>query len=354
MPLETLKIDHLRNITQTQLRFSPGMNLIAGPNASGKTSLLEAIALLTQGRSFRTPRIDQLIQHQSRGFTIVGTILTGQSHHTLGLARENKKTQVRLDGTSLNRSTDLIDLQPLHVITPESHELLDQGPKMRRQYLDWGVFHVKHGYLACWQRYYRVLRQRNQVLRAGGDTQTIQAWDGPLVLEANQLHSYRTTYLQELSPALINFGQQLLEMQIEFTYRPGWSMDSSSFAAQLKSDLPQDKERGFTQSGPHRADILVRADGMVVNQVFSRGQQKLLICAMYLAQVANSPKAGILLIDDLPAELDPIRRTRLMAAAASTQAQLFVTATEADLIPTNGWDQKKVFHVERGDFCEVV
>ena len=354
MPLETLRIEQLRNISQTELRFSPGINLIAGANASGKTSLLEGIALLVQGRSFRTSRIDQLIQHQTTGLALVGTIRTGQTLHTLGLARKQKVTQVKLDGTMLKRSTDLIDLQPLHVITPESHEILDQGPKIRRQYLDWGVFHVKQGYLACWQRYHRVLRQRNHVLRIGGTEQAIQAWDGPLVTEAEHLHAFRTAYLQALSPYLTSYGQQLLEIHIEFTYRPGWYADNSSFAAQLKSDLPRDRERGFTQSGPHRADISVRAGGRTVKEVFSRGQQKLLICAMYLAQVANAPKPGILLIDDLPAELDPTRRARLLAAAASTGAQVFVTATEAALIPTTGWLEKKVFHVEHGEFFEVV
>lgn len=354
MALVTLKITHLRNIRQADLRFSPGLNLIVGPNASGKTSLLEAIALLCQGRSFRTHRIDQLIQHQTQQLLVVGTLGNGQRLHTLGFARGQKKTQVKLDGKPLTRSTDLVNLQALHVITPESHEILDQGPKMRRQYLDWGVFHVKPDYLPCWQRYHRVLRQRNHALRHGGDEQAIQAWDTPLIEEARTLHTQRINYLAMLEPALKQFGQDLLEMDVEFHYRPGWAKTSESFAAQLKKDLEQDRERGFTHSGPHRADISVRTDGLPVKQVFSRGQQKLLICAMYLAQVANSPHPGILLIDDLPAELDTSRRSRLMAAVASTGVQVFVTATEADLIPHVDWENKNVFHVERGDIRKVV
>jgi len=330
------------------------VNLIAGANASGKTSLLEAIALLCQGRSFRTHRIDLLIQHQTQQMLVVGKLRDGQRQHTLGLARENKKTTVKLDGRPLVKSTDLVNLQTLHVITPESHEILDQGPKMRRQFLDWGVFHVKPDYLASWQRYHRVLRQRNHVLRQGGDRHAVQAWDAPLISEAAALHTQRLSYLALLAPSLQLYGQELLEMVVEFRYRPGWAKTSESYGEQLKKDLEQDRERGFTQSGPHRADISLMAGGIPVKQVFSRGQQKLLICAMYLAQVANSPHPGILLIDDLPAELDPVRRGRLMAAVASTGVQLFVTATEASLIPLTDWDNKKVFHVERGVFHEVV
>jgi DNA replication and repair protein RecF len=354
MPLETFRIEHLRNISHSELCFSPGLNLITGANASGKTSLLEGIALLVQGRSFRTPRVDQLVQHNTLELNLFGSIRVGQVLHALGLTRKHKVTQVKLDGAMLNRSTDLIELQPLHVITPESHELLDQGPKIRRQFLDWGVFHVKPGYLDCWRRYHRILRQRNHVLRTGGSAQSVQAWDGPLLLEAQQLDAFRTAYVQTLSPYLARFGQQLLEMEIEFTYRKGWSRESGSLEVQLKSDLARDRDRGFTQSGPHRADISVRSGGVAVKEVLSRGQQKLLICAMYLAQVTQSPIPGILLIDDLPAELDPTRRSRLLEAAANTGAQVFVTATEASLIPTAGWQHEKVFHVEHGEFREVV
>ena len=354
MALETLKITHLRNISKADLRFSAGINLISGANASGKTSLLEAVSLMCQGRSFRTPRFDQLIQHQQGCLTVVGTLLSKQRRHTIGIAREQKKTTVKLDGAPVTRSTDLINLETLHVITPESHEILDQGPKMRRQYLDWGVFHVKPDYLANWQRYHRVLRQRNHVLRQGGDVQSIQAWNKPLLTEANTLHQQRISYLDSLSPLLKDFGHQLLEKDVEFDYRPGWSKSAGSLAEQLSMDLAQDQARGFTQSGPHRADIKLTADDVPIKQVFSRGQQKLLICAMYLAQVAHSPNPGILLIDDLPAELDSDRRGRLLAAAATTRAQLFVTTTDANLIDIGDFVEKKVFHVERGEFHEVV
>jgi DNA replication and repair protein RecF len=354
MPLESLKIENLRNISKAELRFSLGMNVIAGENASGKTSLLEAIALAVQGRSFRTPRIDHLIRHQSSGLTLVGTIRDAKQLHTLGLARQNKTTQVKLDGKTLSRSTDLIELQSLHVITPESHEILDQGPKMRRQYLDWGVFHVKHDYLACWQRYHRVLRQRNHVLRTGGSAQEVQAWDSSFLAEAGKLDSYRIAYLKELTPRLIEYGAKLLDMKLEFNYRPGWNTEGGSLAAELRSTFNRDQERGFTQSGPHRADLSVKSGGKGIKEVFSRGQQKLLICAMYLAQATLSPKSGILLIDDLPAELDPSRRKCLLEATATTNSQLFVTATEIEQIPIQGWTERKVFHVEHGEFHEVV
>ena len=354
MPLESLTVEHLRNLSRCRLSFSGGVNLVAGPNASGKTSLLEAIALLAQGRSFRTSRIDLLIQHDAPGLTVVGKLRTARGLVTVGLAREDKKTRVRLNGEPLHRSTELIDLVPLHVITPESHMLLDQGPKMRRQFLDWGVFHVKHDYLETWRRYHRVLRQRNQSLRAGADQKSVQAWDVPLLAEADKLHQMRVDYLARLAPALQRYGLQLLDLEPAFAYQPGWSEDNGSLASQLRAALEADRERGFTRLGPHRADLSLRYEGKPVQSLFSRGQQKLLICAMFLAQCSVTPGQSIVLVDDLPAELDPQRRARLLQALASTGAQVFVTATEAQLIDLSAWAEKKVFHVEHGEFQEVV
>lgn len=354
MPLETLTVEHLRNITHCRISFTRGINLITGPNASGKTSLLEAIALVAQGRSFRTPRIDLLIQHGQPCLTVVGKLRTTRGLQTIGFAREDKKTRVRLNGQPLHRSTELIDLLPLHVITPESHMLLEQGPKMRRQYLDWGVFHVKHDYLETWRRYHRVLRQRNQSLRTGASQQVVQAWDPALIAEAEKLHQLRTEYLTLLTPSLERFGQQLLDLAPAFAYQPGWSIDKGSLADQLREGLAADQERGFTRLGPHRADLSLRYEGKPVQSLFSRGQQKLLICAMFLAQCSVTPGQGIVLVDDLPAELDPLRRGRLMQALAQTGAQVFVTATEAQLIDLADWADAKVFHVEHGEFQEVV
>lgn len=354
MPLESLTVEHLRNLGQCRFSFSSGVNLIVGPNASGKTSLLEAIALLAQGRSFRTPRIDLLIQHGQPGLTVVGKLRTARGLQTVGLAREDKKTRVRLNGQPLHRSTELIDLVPLHVITPESHMLLDQGPKMRRQYLDWGVFHVKHDYLESWRRYHRVLRQRNHSLRSAADLQTVQAWDPALVSEAAKLHQMRSEYLARLTPILRDFGRRLLELEPDFAYQPGWNVDKGSLASQLRESLAADRERGFTRLGPHRADLALKYENKPVQSLFSRGQQKLLICAMFLAQCSLTPGKGLVLVDDLPAELDPQRRAALMQALAGTGAQVFVTATEAQLISLSAWEQKKVFHVEHGEFQEVV
>ena len=354
MTLQHIEIQHIRNIASGQLDFDPMVNLIVGPNASGKTSLLEAIALLAQGRSFRTPRIDELRQHDQKSLLVVGQLEHEGKKRRIGLSREARKTRVKIDGQHIAKTTEMLGLLPIHVMTPESHELLDKGPKLRRQYLDWGVFHVKHTYLDCWQRYHRVLRQRNSSLRRGVPRQQVQAWDKPLAQEAAQLHEFRADYIESLKPDLLHFGQLLLDCEPEFEYQPGWDFSDGCYLEQLQQTIDRDQERGFTRLGPHRADLCMKSSGKPVLSVFSRGQQKLLVCAMTLAQVKQQIEPGILLVDDLPAELDPDRRGRLLKALQETGAQVFITATEEGLVPLEAWPTSKVFHVEHGQFMDVM
>jgi len=356
MALKYLEIQHLRNIEQTKLEFSSSINFIIGPNASGKTSLLEAISLICQGRSFRTTRIDQLIQHTQKGMLLLAHHQQGNEKQLIGLSRENRKTRVKINGQAILKTTELAGRIPLFILIPESHELLDSGPRMRRQYLDWGVFHVEHQYLDIWKQYHRILRQRNSALRRKRSKQEIQAWDQPLVAKAELLHRFRQSYIDQLSPVLAMFGKQLIDEDPQFDYQPGWETKemSENFAEQLSQGFNQDQERGFTRLGPHRADIKIKIAGKAVQTVFSRGQQKLLICAMTLAQLKLQPADSILLVDDLPAELDPQRRIVLMNALKEIGAQIFVTATEPDLIELSGWPDHKMFHVKHGYFQDVL
>ena len=353
MPIECLDIHHLRNIESSRLQFSSSLNVITGLNASGKTSLLEAIALVVAGKSFRTPRIDQLVQHGKDEMRVMGEYQQGSTRYRVGLARQQRKTQVKLNGAFVTKTTDLVGYLPLFVLTPESHELLDTGPKMRRHYLDWGVFHVEHRYLDSWQRYHRILRQRNASLRQQARTSAILAWNGPLIEEAEQIHAFRQAYIQQLEPHLFGFCERLLGLEVQLQYQRGWD-DGSDLEQQLAMNLEKDRQRGFTNIGPHRADLKLKHVGKTVQSVFSRGQQKLLICAMTLAQMSALDKNHLVLVDDLPAELDPVKRQTLMAAFKATGAQIVVTATEETLIQAPDWPDKKLFHVEHGKVQEVI
>ncbi len=357
MHLSEVDIQGVRNLHEVRLSLSSGLNVIAGPNASGKTSLLEAVGLLSTARSFRTPRIARVIQHGQSGLQVVGK-LTGSGGRTvrIGLRREASHTLIRIDGEPVRQGSRLARQFPVQVITPASHELLEQGPKFRRRFLDWGLFHVEQGYHGVWQDYMRLLRQRNAVLRLG-DVRQLGHWDGLLAEKGEVLDQMRQRHLEGFLPLFQAHGLQLLEQAVDVTYRRGWEAGQALHAV-LEAGRDSDLRRGFTQAGPHRMDLVFRGEAGAARETLSRGQQKLIVAAARLAQVQLVDRGvgvkTVLLVDDVAAELDRVRRERLMALLRSLETQVFVTATEAELLPVAGWEALKMFHVEHGKLAEVV
>lgn len=356
--LQNIIINHFRNIEHAEFSPSTDVSLVVGHNASGKTSVLEAVSLVFTGRSFRTPRLDQLITHRQKHLQLIAKYSDQGFHtHTVGFERAIKKSLIRHDGQTLSSIIQLAAQIPVHIIQPDTHLLLELGPKFRRQFIDWGVFHVEPSYLSLWKNYHRSLRQRNALLRQGAPRSQIQAWDKPLSEQALELHNAREKYFNILIPRFLQVCKELLEDEPVIIYRCGWD-DTQEYLNVLKNTINSDLEHGFTQAGCHRADIALRTEGKAPQYYYSRGQQKLLISALRIAHfitlaALNKPE-GILLVDDLPAELDSIRRQRFLKLVARTRIQTIITATENEQLSLHEWPSQKVFHVERGVLREVI
>jgi len=353
-----LSFQHIRNLGKCELKPDPRFNIIVGANASGKTSFLEAIYLISQVKSFRTHRINHIIQHKKPDLQVVAKYLDNTKQiHIIGLNRSRSKTTIHLNKEPINLSSKLAALVPIQVITPESHRLLEDGPKFRRQFIDWGVFHVKHHFLQTWKDYHRILRQRNAGLRQSQSRQQVQSWNEPLINITQQFHQARVEYLKELTPIVEAYVKQLMDEDILIEYLPGWSKELD-FSEALENSYEQDCQFRHTRVGPHRADLSMKCDGVAVQVGLSRGQQKLLVCALRLAQIQYlqhlSKQSCIILVDDLPAELDKAHRERLMTLLNDTDAQVFVTTTDASLFDVNSETSRKVFHVEHGKIKEVL
>ncbi len=358
MSLTHLAINRVRNLDAVEMAPCDQINLIVGENASGKTSLLEGIHLLSLARSFRSTSIQHVIQRDHPTLTVFGRI-RGQGGQTtaIGLEKGRDLTRIRINQRTAHKTSDLAAVLPVQVINPDIHRILEQGPRYRRQFLDWGVFHVEHSFLPTWQAYHKVLRQRNAALKSRSRPGEIQYWDAQLIEQGERLTQLRRDYLTALQPWLERYSQALLGSVPDWYYQPGWNQEQDLRTA-LARGFERDRQQGFTQSGPHRADLSIRQDRQAVQNHFSRGQQKLLASAMRLAQIAQfravREQIPVLLVDDLPAELDPERRARLLGLLVESGAQLFVTATEAGLLEPGEQQMIKMFHVEHGVVREVV
>ncbi len=360
MPLATLALKGFRNLTDGKLAWTPGLNLITGANASGKTSLLEAIYFLGRGRSFRTRQSRQLIRHGSQLLQLVGTVqaAAGGRHSTVGLVHDGTRLSGRVDGAPLRTLAELAIQLPLLLLNPDSHRLLDDGPRQRRRFLDWGVFHNETGFLPVWKYYFGALRQRNTALRSGFDRRALMPWDAELVANAGRLDKMRQAFCAALEATLQPLASELLGVQrLNLDYRRGWHAERE-LAEVLHTDLETDRRQGHTRSGPHRADFSVRLDGQHASQRLSRGQQKLLVVALVLAQAElyrrRNEHRCVLLIDDLPAELDDVNRQRVMRCLARLDCQLFVTAIDPDVPELALWSRLQQFRLCAGEVREVV
>ncbi len=357
--MQRLDIGQFRNIETARLTFSPGLNLITGPNAAGKTSLLEAVYCLGRVRSFRTAQPDQLIRQGQSAFRIVGRVgLPDGRVIPVGIERRPGNYDIHLEGRPLRRLSDLAGRFPVHLMTGDTANILNGGPRYRRQSLDWALFHVEHSYRNAWQRYARALRQRNAALKEHTPVAQVTVWDSELVAAAALLDHLRRDYLDELSRHVARELAVLLPgKEFVVRYQPGWARDLSLPEA-LEKSLEKDRVRGYTHAGPHRADYSLLLDDRPVQAHYSRGQQKTVIVGFLLGQVklqhALEVPRGVFLLDDLASELDVEHQARVLAGLAELETQVFVTAIDSRALDLAAWPVHKRFHVEHGDIREVV
>jgi DNA replication and repair protein RecF len=357
--LQTLEIVNFRNIEAASLAFSPGLNLIGGENASGKTSLLEAIYCLGRVRSFRTHQPEQPIRYGQACYRLVGRLSRGAGQSLpVGIERSRSALTVHLDGEPVRRLSDLAGSFSVQVLSADTPNLLNGGPRYRRQLLDWALFHVEQGYRDVWQRYTRILRQRNAALRTHAHTSLVTSWDGELLETAAQIDGLRQSYLQCFEVLLAQEVAQLLPgASIELNYLPGWP-GHAELAATLAGALEKDRAHGYTRYGVHRSDFRLLIDGNDVAGHCSRGQQKSVLVAFLLAQLRlqqerQSPP-GAFLLDDLGSELDDDHQRRVLQALRELDAQVFVSAIEGDRVAVSDWQSVARFHVEHGNIREVL
>lgn len=355
MPLEWLQIGNFRCLAEVQLEPAAGMNVIRGKNASGKTSLLEAIFFLGRGRSFRTARREELIRDGCKAFTIVGRTGREGVGVTLGIQGEKGHTEARVGGEKAGSLAMLAEVLAVQVIDPEVHKLIEEGPGRRRRFLDWGVFHVEQGFLPAWQRYRRALRQRNAALKAGAGRQALAPWEEQLIEAADDIEVRRTRYLEKLNRELATTGARLVGENVRVSYDRGWFGDRS-FKEALAGAWERDREYQTTHVGPHRADLVIEVRDRRARDRVSRGQQKLTAAALVLSQMtlqaASRTDRGILLMDDPGAELDSDSVKRLLEMVAELPAQVFIAALPQQDLPA--LSPAAVFHVEQGKIATVV
>ncbi len=359
MRIRDFSISNFRNIQQASLSGLADLNIFIGQNGSGKTSLLEAIYFLSAGKSFRSQRIQHVIQYHKDQCLIVAK---GLDNEVLGLEKSlDGSSHIRFCGDTVRMASQLADILPLQLINDESFQLLTAGPQLRRQLMDWGVFHVEQQFFKVWTHCQKNLKQRNALLRQYRLTTPrplLKIWTDALCESSLALDAMRENWFEQFIlqvEPILNSLLPNLSTLITFTYYCGWDK-KRGLKVCLEEGSETDLQRGFTHYGPQRADIKVKHDGRPAEEVLSRGQQKLVVAAMKVAQqrvLEAMGKKSSYLIDDLAAELDANNAGKLLHLILSGNGtkQVFLTAINESDIPSldtcNPIDIA-MFHVEHG------
>lgn len=399
--LTRIDIENFRCIESASLELDARATGIIGANASGKTSLLEAIYFLGHGRSFRTQHRDRLLRSEADFFRIVGrlqpqaqasptlpsiepnqrddlralapaSVVSSVEHDTsdrsagsviqsagsplvVGIEYVDGATRAHLAGRGVSGIADIAEVLPVQIIDPGIHRLIEEGSARRRRLMDWGVFHVKHEFLGWWRRYQRALLQRNTALRGSNPMEMVVAWEREMAAAGTAVDQLRSAYLERLAPHFEAILPRLVHDEVRFTYRRGWSADQDLANALQESRL-RDLRLKTTQVGPHRADVSFLVAGEPARDRVSRGQQKMLAAGFILSQLAlrvaeQAPRA-CLMLDDPAAELDVDNLGKLLAVIADIPAQLIVTSVHEQGL--QGIGIARMFHVEQGRFSKML
>lgn len=345
-----LRLQNFRSYGDESFELSPGVNIVVGPNASGKTNLLEAVLVVARGGSYRASdaeliafdqpwaRLDaHLPNNTSRTIKITSKNAgqpTNESLQSVKTYEIDGKVYKRL---SLNLSLPVVLFEPNHL------QLLSGGPERRRTYLDDLLEQTTPGFGTLRRQYKRALAQRNSLLKKSG-SQTLSLvetqifpWNLRLSQLAGQIVRHRSALVEQMSQSIGSLYSELSQAKtkVSVMYDSGWAADAyeTSLLRKLESSLELDRIRGFTAYGPHREDLVVLFDSRKASETASRGETRTAVLALKIIELkiieACREQTPLLLLDDVFSELDGKRRHALTDYLAPYQT--FITTTDADL-----------------------
>jgi DNA replication and repair protein RecF len=373
MRLQELCLRHYRNYPALSAGFSPTLNVFVGPNAQGKTNLLEAIGLLATTKSFRGSRDQDLIGFDAEFTTDTGTVVRERRPDVtleVTIGRGQLK-QVRINGVRQHRLIDFIGQFNAVSFSSADIEVVRGEPSLRRRFLDLEISQVGPSYVYALAHYRRVLEQRNRLLKAlreGGQRSflgdSLAAWDEQLVEHGAHMVQRRRQFVRHLEElarpihARLTEGEEQLGLAYECSFPlPEGDADAvrAAFAQALQESRPEELRRGVSVVGPHRDDLLFVINGRDVRIYGSQGQQRTAALSTRLAEIEVicelTEEPPVCLLDDVLSELDDLRRAQIFDVTIGA-CQTFLTCTHTRALPAAVLANARIYQVSAGTLTE--
>lgn len=364
-------VSGFRNLKEQVLLFDRPFIFLFGENGSGKTSFIESIYTVLNGKSFRSAKTKNIVSVAPNvtEFVLRAELVDSQTGSEISLALRKSCTDsflAKVNGETVTSISQLALVSPTQVIEPRTFNLLEGGSSPRRRFIDWGVFHVEHSFKSAWKVYTNCLRQRNAMLRSGRvDNLLLNSWDKQLAEYGTILDKARRRIVTSFNALLLESSKDFISEEImsklEFRYYAGWD-NSKALIDVLTENRDKDVSKKKTHNGPHLSDLRVSYEGLPVSEGLSRGQQKVVVLAMQMALVKlvrdGTQKHVLLLVDDLGAELDSRNIVLLVTKLLSLDAMVIATGLNRELLNSDMSRNDKslepqMFHVEHGKIHEV-
>ncbi|MBN1962009.1 MAG: DNA replication/repair protein RecF [Deltaproteobacteria bacterium] len=357
MYIEYLAATNFRNLHSFEISISNDPVLLIGANAQGKTNILEALALCATARSFRNAKIQELIASDAKHASLTARFNRHHVRHDISLNLTGNQKTIRVDGRSLRQITKLLDLVNIVAFFPDDLRIAKGSPEERRRFLDRTIANHRPDFIDAAISYARVLKSRNTLLRSSSflDKKLLAVYDDQLINYGCIVNSARCETLIALIPLAVFRFAEIMNSKAElslslFSGLPISGDYSLAFREALSHSYSQDRARGMTTVGPHRADLRMYIDGRDARQFASQGQQRSIVLSLKLAELeylkSRLGTTPILLLDDVSSELDSERTLSFFKATASLGSQMWVSTTGAITLPLPESTQR--FSVENG------
>ena len=351
MLITNLKLKNFRNYQDIEIDFDEKINVFYGNNAQGKTNIIEAIFLCAIGKSFRTSKDKELVMFDKDFFNVEVNYQKSDRDGKIKIEVSDKKN-IYLNGIKNKKLSDLVGKINVVLFTPDDINILKNGPKMRRRFLDIMISQLKPNYIYSLNMYLKTLEQRNTYLKQikleHKSAELLDVWDQKLVEYGEKIYNYRKEFIGKIKDK-INFIHRDItnnNESIDIEYVSDFDT-CENFYNSLKQSQKIDIMRGATSKGIHKDDFIVNLNEKSVSTYGSQGQNRTVVLSLKMAELQvvkdETGENPILLLDDFMSELDGERRKNFLENIGETQ--VFVTCTDKLNIENLNY---KSFYVKNG------